>query len=178
VGAKRVSPGWRLARLALVVLLAVGFQIGAVSAVAVWGVTPEVPLVVAIAGGLALGSQRGAVLGFATGLALDVLVPARPLGLWALVLAVVGAATGWVGESGPGMPGRVARVATAVVATAGACVAYVALSGLVGSPVVTGVPLWRVVALASVWSAALVMPVEAVVRWAWEGRKQVAAWSR
>lgn len=173
-----MSPGWRVARLAVVVLLAVAIQVGAASAVAVWGVTPEVPLVLAIAGGLTLGSQRGAVLGFASGLALDVLVPARPLGLWALVLAVVGATTGWVEESVPGMPGRVTRAATAMVATAGACVAYVALSGLVGSPAVTSVPLWRVVVLASVWSAVLVLPVGAIVRWAWEGRKQVAAWSR
>jgi len=173
-----MSPGWRAARLALVVILAVGLQAGAASAVEVWGVTPEVPLVLAIAGGLMLGSQRGAAVGFAAGLAFDVLVPARPLGLWALVLTVVGAATGWVGESGPGTPHRVAQVFTAAVATAGASLAYVALSGLVGSPVVTGVPLWRVVVVASVWSAALVVPVGAVLRWAWEGRKRVAAWSR
>ena len=173
-----MSPGWRVARLALVVILAVGLQAGAASAVAVWGVTPEVPLVVAIAGGLVLGSQRGAVLGFATGLALDVLVPARPLGLWALVLTVAGAVAGWVGESGPGMPRRVAQVLTAAAATAGASLAYVALSGLVGSPVVTSVPLWRVVVIASVWSAALVVPVGAVLRWAWEGRNREAAWAR
>ena len=55
------------------------------------GVGPDVVLLVVVAGGLARGAHVGMVLGFASGLVLDLAPPADHVaGRWALALLVVG----------------------------------------------------------------------------------------
>jgi len=93
----------------------------------VWGVMPDFMLLVAVAGGIAAGASRGATLGFASGMLIDLFLP-TPLGLSALVFTLVGYGVG-VANTG------VLRSAwyTPVLTAGGASVAGVALYALVGS---------------------------------------------
>jgi len=92
-----------------------------------FGVMPDFMLLVAVAGGIAAGPTRGAALGFASGMLIDLFLP-TPLGLSALVFTLVGYGVG-VANTG------VLRSAWYIpVLTAGsACVAGVALYAVVGS---------------------------------------------
>lgn len=77
------------------------------------GVVPNLALLVVVAAGLTRGAELGAVLGFAGGLALDLVPPADHVaGRWALGLVVVGYLAGRVRQD----PGRSALVALATVA--------------------------------------------------------------
>jgi len=93
----------------------------------VWGVMPDFMLLVAVAGGIAAGASRGATLGFASGMLIDLFLP-TPLGLSALVFTLVGYGVG-VANTG------VLRSAwyIPVLMAGGASVAGVALYALVGS---------------------------------------------
>jgi len=93
----------------------------------VWGVMPDFMLLVAVAGGIAAGASRGATLGFASGMLIDLFLP-TPLGLSALVFTLVGYGVG-VANTG------VLRSAwyIPVLTAGGASVAGVALYALVGS---------------------------------------------
>ena len=74
-----------------VVMLAVTLQLGALPAVAIAEVVPNLVLVVVVGFALARGSEYGALVGFAAGLALDLAPPAdHTAGRWALAFVVVG----------------------------------------------------------------------------------------
>ncbi len=77
------------ARITLVLFSAAVLQRGLFSQLRVAGVSVDVFLLIAIAAGMMLGPERGAILGFFAGLTLDLLVQ-TPLGLSALVYCLVG----------------------------------------------------------------------------------------
>ena len=81
------------ARVTLVLFSAAVLQRGLFSQLRVAGVSVDVFLLIAIAAGMMLGPERGAILGFFAGLTLDLLVQ-TPLGLSALVYCLVGYGTG------------------------------------------------------------------------------------
>jgi rod shape-determining protein MreD len=82
-------------KLPLVVFAALLVQLSVVNRIELWGVSGDVLVVVAIAGGFVAGPERGAAIGFAAGLAIDLLL-STPLGLTALVFTVVGYVAGIV----------------------------------------------------------------------------------
>jgi rod shape-determining protein MreD len=73
----------------LLVLIALVLQTSILLHLSIAGVTPDVMLLVAAAAGIAGGPDRGAVVGFASGLAIDLFLQ-TPLGLSALVFSLVG----------------------------------------------------------------------------------------
>jgi rod shape-determining protein MreD len=77
-----------LGRAATVVLLAVVLQVGAAPVVSLLSVHPELPLLLAVAAGVSIGPDRGAVVGFALGLGYDLFLQ-TPFGMTALVYAAV-----------------------------------------------------------------------------------------
>ena len=77
------------ARITFVLFSAAVLQRGLFSQLRVAGVSVDVFLLIAIAAGMMLGPERGAILGFFAGLTLDLLVQ-TPLGLSALVYCLVG----------------------------------------------------------------------------------------
>jgi rod shape-determining protein MreD len=95
--------------------------------VRVFGVMPDVMLLLAVAGGITAGPTRGATLGFASGMLIDLFLP-TPLGLSALVFTLVGYGVG-VANTG------VLRSAwyIPVLTAGGASVAGVTLYALIGS---------------------------------------------
>lgn len=92
-----------------------------------WGVMPDFMLLIAVAGGLTAGATRGAALGFASGILIDLFLP-TPLGLSALVFTLVGYGVG-VANTG------VLRSAwyIPILTAAGGSVAGVTLYALIGS---------------------------------------------
>lgn len=80
-------------RVPLVVLTALVFQLSVLTRVHVAGVMPDLMLMLAVAAGLTGGQARGAVVGFGSGMAVDLFLQ-TPLGLSALVFSVVGYAVG------------------------------------------------------------------------------------
>lgn len=89
----------RIGMLAVLLLVLIAFQDAALRYVAIWGVVPNVALIVVIAAGVVRGSDYGAGLGFIAGLLLDLVPPATgTAGRWALALVVVGYLAGRVSD--------------------------------------------------------------------------------
>lgn len=86
------------ARVALVGLVTLMVQVSVVSPLAIFGARGNIILLFAIAAGLESDADRGAIAGFALGLALDFLLT-TPTGLSALVGALVGWGVGAAKDS-------------------------------------------------------------------------------
>lgn len=117
-------------RLVLVVFLAMAFQLVVASRIQLAGVHPDVMLLMAVAGGVAAGPARGAVLGFCAGLLNDLFVQ-TPFGLAALAFCLVGYAVGTV-QGGVLQASWWVPSLTAVVASAGGEVLYALIGAIVG----------------------------------------------
>lgn len=80
-------------RLPIMLLAALLLQTTLLSQLRIFGVMPDLMLLVAVAGGITAGATRGAALGFACGMLIDLFLP-TPLGLSALVFTLVGYGVG------------------------------------------------------------------------------------
>ena len=121
---------------AAVVITALLLQADIVNRLPLPGGRPDLAALVVIAFALVTGPVYGAVLGFAVGLAADVLPPAdHTLGRLALAYAVVGYAAGLVED----VEERSALTTIAVVAaaSAGAVIIFAAVGALLGDPRIT-----------------------------------------
>ncbi|KAA0236015.1 MAG: hypothetical protein JJLCMIEE_00670 [Acidimicrobiales bacterium] len=87
-------PPW--ARYGLVLFTGLVLQVAFFSELRLHGVSANVMLLLAIAAGLAGGPERGALVGFAAGLCIDLVLPAAvsPLGMSALTFCIVGFVVG------------------------------------------------------------------------------------
>jgi rod shape-determining protein MreD len=115
--------------LAGVIVLAVVLQVAVFSALSFDGVVPNLALLVVVAAALVRGPEFAAVLGFLSGLAVDLAPPADHVaGRWALALVVVGYLAGRVRHDA-------GTSALAAVLTVAACsfvgTSVFALSGLI-----------------------------------------------
>lgn len=164
-------------RLALVLVMAAVVQAGLLTHLRIADVAPDLLLVVAIAGGLVAGETRGAIGGFCAGLAVDLLTWGRPFGLAVLIFTLVGWACGrfrtaTAYEGGP--PNLVVAAVAGVLAVTG----YLAGAYLLGAGDVFGGRYAVVAGLVAVWSALLVLPVSALMRWVWGDEEDATAWAR
>ncbi|HET6628118.1 MAG TPA: rod shape-determining protein MreD [Nocardioidaceae bacterium] len=113
----------------LVVVLAVVLQVGLFPYLAYDGVVPNLALLVVVAAALVRGPEFAAVLGFLSGLAIDLAPPADHVaGRWALALVVVGYLAGRVRHDA-----RTSAIAAIIAVAASSFVgtSVFALSGLV-----------------------------------------------
>jgi rod shape-determining protein MreD len=149
-------------RGAVVVAVALVAQIAIVADLRVAGSAGDLMLLVTVAAALSGGPDRGAVYGFASGLAFD-LVLDTPFGLSALTYAVVGYGVGLV-CAGLFRPTGWSPLAVAAVAALVATVFYTGVAHLVGTPYPwDDVP--SITVAVALWNAALVLPALAVMRW-------------
>lgn len=80
-------------KLSLLVAVALVLQHSLVADMRIGDVRPDLLLLIAVLAGMVGGPERGAVIGFVTGLLVDLFVP-TPLGLSALTFTLVGFAAG------------------------------------------------------------------------------------
>ena len=79
-------------------LVALTLQLGVASSITFFGVQADLLLLVAIAAGIAAGPDRGAAIGFAAGLAYDLMLQ-TPFGLSALTYALIAYLVGSLQDS-------------------------------------------------------------------------------
>jgi rod shape-determining protein MreD len=151
-------------RVGLVLFAALLVQLSVVSRLMVGGVSGDVLVVLAVAGGFVAGPERGAAIGFAIGVGMDLLLT-TPLGLTAIVYTVVGYGSGLV-ASNLIRSSRLTVVALVAFAAPAAIGAWVVIGALFGQTFLLHVPLGRIAVmhlLVAVLAIPLVLPA---MRWA------------
>lgn len=151
-------------RLGVVVVTALLLQVSLFSQFSFDGARPDVMILVAVAGGFVAGAERGAVIGFVSGLAYD-LVLTTPLGLSAFVYTLVGYTVGAIGSSVVRSAAWIGPVVVAVGSAAG-MVLYAVVAEVLGQAAFTGPPLTAIVVVVAAVNTALAPIVVRAVRWA------------
>jgi rod shape-determining protein MreD len=157
-----VSPPVRRGLLAAVlVATALLIQLTVLAPLPLPGGTPDLVLLVVITFGLVHGEVTGMAVGFGAGLALDLVPPAdSPVGLWALVLCVVGYLAG--AARGETERSALAPLAIVVGLSLVSVIGFAGMSVLMGSDRVTWLGLLGVAlstALYTVLLAPFVVPL-------------------
>ena len=151
-------------RVPLVVVTALVVHLALLSRVRVFGVMPDLMLLVAIAAGYTAGPSGGAAVGFVSGMVVDLFLE-TPLGLSALVFTLVGFAVGTVGTG-------ILRAAwwipmlTALVASAVGEVLFAVAGAMVGQTHLVTTRLGVVAAVVGVTNALLAPLAIRMVGWA------------
>jgi rod shape-determining protein MreD len=158
-----IGPGVLAARVSFVLVIALVLQVSVVAGLRLFGVQGDLMLLVAISAGLAAGPDRGAAIGFASGLAYDLMLQ-TPFGLSALTYCVIAFVVGSLQDS-------VLRaawwipVATAAAGSVVGVILYVVFGTMVGVDFV-GVSIPKVAIVVGLLNAIAASPTIRVVRWA------------
>jgi rod shape-determining protein MreD len=154
----------RKLRVALVLLTLLVLQTTLVAALPVLTVRADLVLLLAIAAGIVGGPDRGAIVGFVSGLSYDLLVSETPVGLYALAYCligyVVGMAQGSVLRSSWWIP-----IASAFGASSAGVILFALIGKVLGQDQILNDRLARVVLIVAVFNALLIRPMLRVVRW-------------
>jgi rod shape-determining protein MreD len=159
-------------RVVLVLLSAAILQRGVLAQLRIDGAAADVFLLLAIAGGIVTGPDRGAIVGFASGLTLDLLVQ-TPLGLSALTYCLVGFVAGR-------LQGNVRRAnrwfpsLLAALLGIGGVALYAAIGEVLGQSTSLSSRLIAVMAVVAVTNAVFIRLALRVVRWAWPDESSVS----
>lgn len=152
------------AKTGLVVLAALVLQVCLFARFSYDGARPDVMVLLAITAGFVAGPERGAVVGFAAGVAFDVVL-ATPLGLSALVYTLVGYGVGVITANVVRAAWWITPVLVAI-ASAAAMVLYALVGTVLGQPTLEGPPLTAIVVVVAALNAALSPLASRAVRWA------------
>lgn len=161
-----MTPASRLVvgvRTSFLLVIALTVQLGIAPGLGVLGVQGDLMLLVAIAAGVAAGPDRGAAVGFAAGLAYDLMLQ-TPFGLSALTYAIVAYLVGSLQDSVL----RAARwipVLTAVGASAVGVILYGVLGTVVGEDLI-GWSLLRTALIVALLNGVAASAVVPALRWA------------
>jgi rod shape-determining protein MreD len=123
-------------RLPIMLVGALLIQTTVLARMRLFGVMPDFMLLVAVAGGITAGPTRGATLGFASGMLIDLFLP-TPLGLSALVFTLVGYGVG-VANTGVLRSAWYIPVLTAGAASVAGVVLYALVGSVLGERMITG----------------------------------------
>jgi rod shape-determining protein MreD len=154
-------------RLTLLVVTTVVLQSTLFPDLRFFGVAPDVGLVATIAVAYRVGPERGALYGFANGLAIDLFLQ-TPFGVSALSFAVVGYCVGIIQA---GMS-REVRFAAPIFGGIGGLVGgflFVTVAALAGQDQVIAARTIYVLLLAAVYDALLAFALFPAARWATRG---------
>ena len=150
-------------RAGLVLVVALTIQASFVAEMEVFGHHGEVLLLVPIVAGLTAGPERGAVAGFAAGIAVDLLVQ-TPFGLTALTYCLVGYGVGAL-QSGVLRASWWLPVAAAMAGSAVGTVLFAVTVTVVGEVSAVNDDLVGVVAAVVAWNLVLMLPALRIARW-------------
>jgi rod shape-determining protein MreD len=154
--------GSLVARIAVLAVVVVFFQIGVVSEVPMFGVAVDLsPLVVAFVG-LLCGSTLGAATGFAVGLLVD-LALVQTLGVTSLIFTLVGYWCGRLRELRDPQA-TLTPLLVGAAASAAATVGYSLMEFLLGVDAPVSVELLRQIVLGVVVNTIVALPMWAIVR--------------
>ena len=162
---------------ALLVLLGVlVLQLTVVLDIRVAGIHPDLILGLAVAAGLAGGVERGAIVGFFSGAALDLFLP-TPLGLSALVGTAIGAAAGQLVEAGVDRTSWLFVPGVAALGSIVGVIMFAVFGTILGQPDMLTVNLGTVVALVTLVNAIVGYPLVRACAWAFGQEGAGSAWS-
>jgi rod shape-determining protein MreD len=151
------------AKISLLLGLALTLQHSLMADLRIGQVQPDLLLLVAVLSGIVGGSERGAVIGFLTGLLADLFLPA-PMGLSALAFSLVGFATG-------GLQGGIIRSAwwiaplTGLAGTMAGMLLYGVLGAMIGRAHFVRPDLALVAVGVAAMNAVLALPVSFALAW-------------
>lgn len=152
------------ARVAAIVFVTLVVQVSFVARVPAFDARADLLLLVAVAAGVSGGPERGALVGFAAGLAFDLLLD-TPIGLSALVYTVVGYGVGSV-QGSVLRPSRSVSVISVVVGSIAGVVLYALLGQLLGQGTLDGPSLTAIVGVVAMVNALLALAAVRGMRWA------------
>lgn len=160
-------------RYSLVVFVVLAAQHTLLDAVRLSGAHPEAMLLLPAAAGYVGGPERGATVGFFTGLVADLLLP-TPFGLSALVGCLLGFVTGML-TRGLVRNSWWLPIASLVAATVAGLCGYAILGAVLGNPAMLRADLAPALVVATPAAAVLATPVIGLVRWSVPPEPPVAA---
>ncbi len=164
-----------LARGLLVLLLVLILQLTVVLEVRIGGAHPNLIVGLAIAAGLVGGTERGALMGFASGLAIDLFLP-TPLGLSALVGIAVAAAAGKLVEAGVDRTNPLFLPGVAVLGSAIGVIMFAVLGAVLGQPDTLTIRLGAVVGVVAIANGILSYALVWLCKWAFPEESGGSAW--
>jgi rod shape-determining protein MreD len=151
-------------RVALVTLLLLLVQSTVILSIRIGGTHPDILWLLPITAALLAGPETGAIVGFWSGLAFDLVLP-TPFGLGALVGCIlgysVGAATAAVDKRAVWL-----KPVAAVVGSVAADMLFSVLGAIFGQQQMVQVNFLALFVIVAASSAILVLPVNRLVRWA------------
>ena len=151
-------------RLALLTFGLLLVQSTLMLSIRVAGIHPDLLWLLPITAALLDGPETGAIVGFWTGLVFDLFLP-TPFGLSALVGCIVGFAVGMVSGTVDQRAGWFTPMA-AVIGSVAADMLFAVLGGILGQPQMVQINFVALGFVVAVSSAVVVIPVNAVMRWA------------
>lgn len=149
-------------RTGALLLVFLVLQLALFERLAVAGVSPDLMLLLAVAAGLVVGPDRGAAVGFASGLGMDLFLT-TPLGLSALAYGLTGYAAGQVHNSLAGHPPWLSAIAGFAGTLMGIGI-YVIGGELLDQPHLYGDGFWRTLSIMAAYNGLLSPIVVWIVR--------------
>jgi rod shape-determining protein MreD len=151
-------------RVALVVFLVLVVQSTVILAIRFRGLHPDTLWLLPITAALLAGPETGAMVGFWSGLAFDLILP-TPFGLGALVGCLLGYATG---AATAAMDRRAVwlKPVAALVGSVAAEMVFAVLGAIFGQQQMVQIDFVSLFAVVAISSVILVLPVGRLMRWA------------
>jgi rod shape-determining protein MreD len=162
-------------RALLVLVVVLLLQLTVVLDIRVAGAHPDLILGLAVAAGLAGGTERGAIVGFFSGLALDLFLP-TPFGLSALVGIGIGTAAGRLVAAGVDRTNWLFVPGVAAVGSAIGVIMFAVLGAVLGQPDTLTVGLGAAVGVVTVVNGALGYLLVRACNWAFGQEVASSAW--
>lgn len=156
-----------VARMALVIFIALMVQQTMMVALRVGGVHPDLLWLLPITAALADGPETGGIVGFWAGLAFDLVLP-TPFGLSALVGCLLGYAVGTLTTAVDPRTTWLKPVA-ALTGSVAADMLFAVLGAILGQPQMVQIDFVALFLMISISSVVFVLPVSRLMRWALAG---------
>lgn len=174
MGAKALT-GKEAPRALLVLLVVLVLQLTVVLDIRIGGAHPDLILGLAIAAGLAGGTERGAIVGFLSGLAFDLFLT-TPFGLSALVGTGVGVAAGQLVAAGVDRTNGLFVPGVAALGSAIGVIMFAVLGAVLGQPDTLTVGLGAAVGVVTVVNGILGFFLVRACNWAFGQERSGSAW--